>query len=95
MKGSQDCWIFRSDLEIRDLNDADFEMGIPGCDSRIAHIFHENGYIVLNPSLSVKIYHVHNNNFRTWLGMPAVKGSHLEIEICTINTKPRYNTFTR
>lgn len=61
---SQDTWIFRG--AIRMIEGANFTQGIPGCDNRIAHLLKEAGYKVINPSLSIKTYHLHLSNIRTY-----------------------------
>jgi len=58
---AQDVWIVRGAPRI--IN-ADFSMGMPGCDNRIAWCFHSAGYIVRNPCLSMKCIHVHASNWR-------------------------------
>jgi len=60
---SQDTWITRGKIENVF---GDFTLGIRGCDNRIAHEFHAAGYTVLNPSKSIKSYHVHNSSVRNY-----------------------------
>lgn len=60
---SQDTWIVRGRVENVFGN---FTLGIRGCDNRIAHEFHKAGYMVNNPSKSVKTYHVHNSGVRNY-----------------------------
>jgi len=55
-KDSQDVWIFKN--KIKDI-DGDFNLGIWGCDNRIAYEIQKAGYIILNPSLSIKSFHIH------------------------------------
>ncbi len=54
--GSQDVWIFRGKIKIRDCF---IPMGIPGCDNRVAYEIEKAGYQIFNPSLEVKTHHVH------------------------------------
>lgn len=54
---SQDSWIFVPPINLR--TKPEFTLGQPGCDNRIACLFKEAGYTVLNPSLSIKSYHLH------------------------------------
>jgi len=58
---SQDVWCWRGALECR----ADFALGVPGCDNRIAH---ELSAVrrVSNPSLSIKTLHVHSSSVRSY-----------------------------
>jgi len=60
---SQDTWIVRGKVENVF---GDFSLGIRGCDNRIAHEFLQAGYNVINPSKSIKSYHVHNSNIRNY-----------------------------
>lgn len=55
-KFSQDTWIMRGKPNIEDAN---FGLGINGCDNRIAWILKVNGYNVRNPSYSIRCIHVH------------------------------------
>jgi hypothetical protein len=59
---SQDCWIFKSPV---DIPGADFTMGKLGCDNRIVYLAHESGMGVINPSEQIITQHFHNTNFRT------------------------------
>ncbi len=53
---SQDTWVFRG--RTRDIG-GDFPIGVPRCDNRIAKELEIAGYRVLNPSFSLKTYHLH------------------------------------
>lgn len=56
---SQDTWIFLGQIKIPRY--CDFALGRPGCDNRIAKELLLNGYDVINPSLTIKTYHLHAN----------------------------------
>lgn len=58
---SQDAWIFKGNIRKMD---ADFTQGLPGSDNAIADRLSRAGYIVRNPSLTVKTYHLHNSGIR-------------------------------
>ena len=58
---SQDVWIWRDACKIKDAN---FSLGLPGCDNKIAYFAAMNVYKVKNPSLSIKTYHRHTTNIR-------------------------------
>ncbi len=58
---SQDVWIWKDKCKIKD---ADFHLGLPGCDNKIAYHAERSGYIVTNPALSIKTYHRHLTNIR-------------------------------
>ena len=53
---SQDSWIFRPPL--RKFN-ADIKIGWLGCDNRLAYEMRRGAVHVLNPSLTVKTWHIH------------------------------------
>jgi hypothetical protein len=53
---SQDAWIFRG--SISDLA-ANFTMGVPGCDNRLARLLADAGYCVTNPSRTIRANHLH------------------------------------
>jgi hypothetical protein len=60
---SQDIWIFKGGPRVRG---ADFSLGQPGCDNKIAYLIMRAGYNVLNPSLSVHCIHRHANEEREY-----------------------------
>lgn len=60
---SQDTWIFKG--KIKPMN-ADFFMGIPRCDARLAYEIKAAGYNIKNPCFSIKTYHYHQTNYRTY-----------------------------
>jgi hypothetical protein len=60
---SQDTWIVRGKVENVF---GDFSLGIRGCDNRIAHEFHKAGYVVTNPSKTIKTYHYHTSRVRNY-----------------------------
>ena len=57
---SQDAWLFRG--EIRPVA-ANFEIGLLGCDNRIAHELQRAGYRVLNPSPTIRAIHLHRTAY--------------------------------
>lgn len=61
---SQDVWIFRG--KVKEVN-ADFTQGVAGCDNKIAYLLTQAGYKVLNPSLTIKTFHLHNSGVRNYL----------------------------
>ena len=63
-KDSQDSWVWRDEMMLK--MDADFTLGLPGCDNRIAKILSDSGYKVLNPSKTVQTIHLHSSNKRTY-----------------------------
>ncbi|MCK9273205.1 exostosin family protein, partial [Candidatus Gracilibacteria bacterium] len=63
-ESSQDAWVFRG--MISDKINGNYMMGIPGCDNAIAFEFNDLKYEVLNPSLDIKVFHVHLSGYRTY-----------------------------
>jgi hypothetical protein len=61
---SQDTWIFKGG--VNQVSGADFTMGIAGCDNAIAHLLEQHGYNVINPSRTIKTYHLHLTNIRNY-----------------------------
>lgn len=61
---SQDTWVFND--AVPQIENANFTLGSRGCDNAIAHILEQNGYEVLNPSLTLKTYHYHVTNVRNY-----------------------------
>lgn len=62
---SQDTWAWFG--VVPDSIKADFGYGVGGCDNSIAHHLSKH-YHIMNPSLSVKTYHVHASGERTYTG---------------------------
>lgn len=59
--GSQDVWIFKG--RIRPIR-ADFPIGVPGCDNRLAHEIAKVGYDLINPCKTIKCRHLHKG--KSW-----------------------------
>lgn len=55
-RDSQDSWIFRSKIRLPKFIDF---FSLPGADNRLAWELMNVGYEVLNPSLTIKSYHLH------------------------------------
>ncbi len=66
---SQDTWFVYSDSVKQrawDFKDLDFEFGRGGCDNAINVCFLKQKFLVANPALSLKTYHVHHTQYRTY-----------------------------
>ena len=70
-KDSQDVWIFRG--KVKQNIYGDFNLGIAGCDNRIAYELKKSGYKLLNPSLSIKAHHLHLTGVRNYKNGSVVK----------------------
>lgn len=66
---SQDTWIFLSDsIKSRnwDYSKFNFQLGQPGCDNAFAgHILRQR-FLISNPALTFKTFHLHNTNIRNY-----------------------------
>jgi hypothetical protein len=86
-KDSQDVFIFYGSVDLR--NNEQIPLGRPGCDNRFAYESKSSGYILKNPSISLKIIHYHLSQIRTcpheeWENF-RIKGSYYFIEPEKIN----------
>jgi hypothetical protein len=59
---SQDSWVFSGRPSVGEYGDYPF--GVPGCDNRFAHELQSAGYRVLNPSRTVRTFHLHASLYR-------------------------------
>lgn len=64
---SADSWVFRGTVKSVDVP---FTLGLWGNDNRLAYELHQAGYIVTNPSLSIRTHHVHANDKRDHVRTP-------------------------
>ncbi len=68
---SQDAWIFQvkdviTDCSMNNWSNYDFSLGELGCDNTIISELVSNGWNVCNPCYTIKIYHLHDSNMRTY-----------------------------
>jgi len=82
--GSQDAWCVKG--KVKEL-DADFMMGLLGCDNKIAYLLYTAGYIVLNPSNDIIVYHYHTTQLRTYDENGRLPTPYLFTNICESNNK--------
>jgi len=58
---SQDVWVFKGAVKrVR----ANFHLGVPGCDNRVAHEISMAGYKVINPCYTIECIHKHRSQER-------------------------------
>lgn len=62
---SQDVWMFMG--AVRNVVGADNTLGIAGIDNSIAYYLEQSGYVCINPSLTLKTYHLHLCNIRNYI----------------------------
>ena len=79
---SQDAWVWRGTLNLPNLS---FTMGVPGCDNRFAFECASLNRIVSNPSLSIRVNHIHKTNIRSYSQENRVSNPYLFIEPSKIN----------
>lgn len=83
--GSQDVWIFKG--KMKDVY-GEFQMGYWACDCRIAYELRKSGYVVQNPCLTIKIYHLHRE-LRNLAVNPhpdkTIPGPYESVFICALN----------
>lgn len=77
---SQDTWMLRG--PVRQVGFADFHLGVPGCDNRINLELSRAGYVVSNPSLTIKTYHLHANPTDHSKAVKRVNPPYLKLEPC-------------
>jgi hypothetical protein len=84
---SQDCWIFKSPLNI-DLNIINFSFGTLGCDSILATNIYESGLKISNPSLDIVTTHLHKIDYRTYNCDHRIHGKYCLLKPCYLNEYP-------
>lgn len=62
---SQDTWVFRGKTDIELTLNINF--GLAGCDNRLANELTNLGYVVINPSKTIKTVHYHESNIRNYI----------------------------
>lgn len=60
---SQDVWIFNRKIEA---SIGQYHIGRHGCDNKLIYEFQKYKYTVVNPSLSIKVIHVHKSALRSY-----------------------------
>jgi hypothetical protein len=71
---SQDAWAFVAGR--LPAFPADFLLGIPGCESRMAYEAAVAGVRIVDPALSIRTAHLHASGARTWTRREAYRGPH-------------------
>jgi hypothetical protein len=85
---SQDSWCFKGHIKFNNM-ECDFNLGMLGCDNRIAHEISNSGYIITNPSKDIKSYHVHNSRVRYYerIDEQIIQPPYLRLEPVTLTHK--------
>lgn len=64
-RDSQDSWCFKGKIRYSAMM-RNFHLGKPGCDNRIAHEIQKARYKITNPSKTIKSYHLHNSQVKSY-----------------------------
>ena len=64
----QDSWIFSSPIKVFIPNE--IKIGTPSCDNYFVLYAKKNNFLVIDPSLDIKNYHLHLSNVRNYLKDP-------------------------
>jgi hypothetical protein len=80
---SQDTWVFVAG-GLPAFN-AEFTLGIPACESRLAYEATQAGVAVVNPALSVRSWHHHASAVRSWRLKDAYRGPLLFPRLTTLD----------
>lgn len=67
-KTSQDTWIIHSNFcpSKNEIEQCNFNLGLPGCDNVIAYLFFDFGYKIYNEPYVIKTYHFHSSKIRNY-----------------------------
>lgn len=77
---SQDTWIFKG--KIRNVRFCDFNLGIPGCDNRIAYELNRAGYRLINPATKIQSIHYHQSDLHNYNDLtPKVPKPYLYVNV--------------
>jgi hypothetical protein len=63
---SQDVWIFPTPLKKFNKNASKIQIGVYECDTAIAACAKDAGLVVLNPCLTIRCYHLHMSQVRSY-----------------------------
>lgn len=83
---SQDAWIFTT--KVPDFAE-EWMFGPAGNDNRVAYEAQKAGLRVFNPSLSVKVHHLHTSAVRRHTEAERYHGHYLPVDACTVDRLPR------
>lgn len=75
---SQDTWIFKGKIKYENIGN--YYLGTWACDNRILQELLDVGYIVKNPSKTIKTYHLHLSDIKSYDKKSYVKGKYAYIK---------------
>lgn len=79
---SQDAWVFQAGS--LPAFEAEFQLGIPQCESRLAYEAAAAGLVVVNPALSIVCRHHHASAVRSWRRRDGYRGPLLFPRLTTV-----------
>ena len=83
---SQDTWIFVA-AGLPPFT-ADFRLGVPRCENRLAYEAAAAGVVVIDPALAVRSAHHHASNVRSWKRGDHYRGGLLFPRLTTLESRP-------
>lgn len=75
---NQDAWVFRGKIKPVKAN---FQMGKPGADAKLAYELKNAGYTVSNPALTIRPFHIHNSKIKNSTEADRVPGEYLNVPV--------------
>lgn len=84
---SQDVWIIHSNHLVCDTKKYDYNLGVPGCDNKIAMMFHKDNYKIYNCPFFIKIYHYHEDEERDYTSKDVIPGPYYYPYPVTVHRK--------
>lgn len=92
---SQDTWIFHSNtLPHMKFNYLfNFNLGIPGCDNKIAYIFFKLNYLIYNEPYRIETIHIHKSNIRNYKKIDKIIGPYANIELNLLKINNKRNNY--
>jgi len=83
--GSFDTFIWKGIIKQIDIGN--YFMGIGCCDVKLAYELHSHNYLLKNPSMDLKTYHIHFSNIRNYNLFSNLKGKMLKIKHSSLNNE--------
>lgn len=84
LSGTQDTWILHTNHlpNIGKMENYHITLGKPGCDNAIAYRFHKMGYKLYNEPNTIRTYHYHTSNSRTYKNSDRIPQPYLRVYPC-------------
>lgn len=88
-RDTNDVWVFKG--KIKEIPDCSFYLGKCGCDNAIAERIQRAGYVVKNPSVDIKTFHLHLSQIRNYDRTDTIEKPYLLIMPHKINYDNLYH----